>query len=232
MNPSDKAYQVKQLVEQVNQSLLPELVLTSADPLEPIHVAAYPKPWLLLGAGNYAAVLMHPDYPGYAVKVYADGKPGLEAEREVYRLLGDHPSYSTCYYADGPFLVLKQLMGTTIYDCFKQGILIPEQAVRDIEQAMHYARSVGLRPHDVHAKNIMLYQGRGLVVDVSDFLKQEPCRMWDDFKKAYYRFYYPIASRVLFPIPPFILESVRKGYQIYRRRRRKAKQLPPQVPQA
>ncbi len=232
MDRNDKAYQINQLVEQINTYLLPELVLEGEDPLEPIQVVSYPEPWTLLGAGNYAAVLSHRDYPGYAVKVYADGKPGLEAEREVYRLLGDHPSYSTCYYAEGSFLVLKQLMGTTIYDCFKRGIFIPEQAIRDIDQAMHYARSIGLRPHDVHAKNIMLHQGRGLVVDVSDFLKQEPCRMWTDFTKAYDRLYYPIASRVLFPIPPFLLEGVRKGYQIYRRRRRKTKQLPPHVPQA
>ncbi|WP_322906011.1 serine/threonine protein kinase [Paenibacillus campi] len=232
MNQMISINDVKQFVAQITTQLIPQLQLDSTDPLEPIQVLAYPQPWLLLGAGNYAAVFTHPEYPRYAVKVYAPGKPGLEAECEVYRLLGDHPSYSTCHYAEDSFLVLKQLMGTTIYDCFQRGIFIPEQAVRDIEQAMHYARSVGLRPHDVHAKNIMLYQGRGLVVDVSDFLKQEPCRMWEDFKKAYDRVYYPIASRLLFPLPPFLLEGVRKGYQIYRRRRRKTKQLPPQVPQA
>lgn len=51
----------------------------------------------------------------------------------------------------------------------KQGILITEQAIRDIDIALDYARSRGLHPHDVHAKNVMVNDGRGLIVDVSDF---------------------------------------------------------------
>jgi len=53
---------------------------------------------------------------------------------------------------------------------------------------------------------------------VSDFLKQEDCNMWDDFKKAYYGLYRPIASLWLFPVPGAVLEVVRKGYQLWRRR--------------
>ncbi|MEW4369828.1 serine/threonine protein kinase [Paenibacillus kandeliae] len=215
------------LIHYVYNDLLPQLLIESIDPLEPIQVMSYPQPWVLLGAGNYAAVLYHPDYPEHAVKVYADGKPGLEEEHGVYRLLGDHPSYSTCYYAGEQFLILKRLMGMTVYECLQKGVVIPERAIRDIDLALDYARSVNLRPHDVHAKNVMVHHGRGLIVDVSDFSKQESCRMWDDFKKAYYRLYWPVASHIIFPIPAFMLESVRKGYQLYRRRRRRIRNLPP-----
>lgn len=37
--------------------------------------------------------------------------------------------------------------------------------------------------------------------------------MWEDFKKAYYRLYKPIASRWIFPVPQALLELVRKAYK-------------------
>lgn len=210
---------MEKLLKQVTEQFLNQLVIESIHPMEPIKVRYYPKPWVLLGAGNYAAVFYHPDYTDYAVKVYAHGKPGLKEEAEVYQLLGSHPAYSCCYYAGENFLILQRLHGTTLYDCMKKGILISRQAIQDIDEALDYATSRNLRPHDVHAKNVMIADGRGLIVDVSDFSKQEDCRMWKDFKKAYTRFYWPIASRFVFPVPSFVLEGVRKGYQVYRRYR-------------
>ncbi|MEK8130667.1 hypothetical protein WMW72_22425 [Paenibacillus filicis] len=72
-----------------------------------------------------------------------------------------------------------------------------------------------MNPHDVHGKNVMLQDGRGKVVDVSDFLKQEPCQMWDDLKGAYGRFYRPWLSRL--PIPEALLNTVRRGYRVWRK---------------
>lgn len=208
---------MEQLLKQVTEHFLKQIIIESIHPMEPIQVRYYPKPWVLLGAGNYAAVFYHPDYADYAVKVYAYGKQGLQEEAEVYRLLGTHQAYSRCYYAGENFLILQKLQGTTLYECMKKGIRIPPQAIRDINLALDYAVSRNLRPHDVHGKNVMIANGRGLIVDISDFSKQEDCRMWSDFKKAYYKFYWPIASRFVFPLPGFVLEGVRKGYQIYRR---------------
>ncbi|WP_245700372.1 serine/threonine protein kinase [Paenibacillus glacialis] len=189
----------------------------SIHPNEPVKVRWVPKPWLLLGSGNYAAVFSHPDYAEYAVKIYAPGRPGLKEEAEVYKRLGNHPSYSMCYYVGSNFLILQRLKGITVYDCIKRGIPVSEQAIRDIDGALEYACSRELRPHDVHGKNIMINDGRGLVVDVSDFLKHEECTMWDDFKKAYYTLYQPLTSLWLFPVPDAVLEAVRKGYQLWRR---------------
>ncbi|SIQ95921.1 serine/threonine protein kinase [Paenibacillus macquariensis] len=210
--------EIMKLRELVTRELLEELSSESVRPDEPVKVWWLPKPWLLLGAGNYAAVFSHPDYEDYAVKIYAPGRPGLKEEAEVYKRLGDHPAYSICYYVGTDFLILKRLNGVTVYDCIKRGIPVSEQAIQDIDGALEYACSRELRPHDVHGKNIMIKDGRGLVVDVSDFLKQEDCNMWDDFKKAYYTLYRPIASLWLFPVPGAVLEAVRKGYQLWRRR--------------
>ncbi|WP_397313567.1 serine/threonine protein kinase [Paenibacillus elgii] len=202
-------------IAEIERRLLPELRIKSEQPHDPIAVYRVPVPWRLVGAGNYAAVVAHPDFPEVVVKVYAPGRPGLEEEAEVYRRLGRHPAYSEClYYGDG-YLVLRRLNGITLYDCIRKGIPIPRQVIDDIDEALAYAVSKGLRPHDVHGKNVMMRDGRGVVVDVSDFLKPEPCRMWDDLKKAYDRFYLPPLRRV--PIPGFVLNAVRKGYRLLKR---------------
>ncbi|MEM9766597.1 MAG: serine/threonine protein kinase, partial [Cyanobacteria bacterium P01_D01_bin.71] len=51
------------------ETLLPELRLTSLEPHNPVVVEFLPSPWQCLGAGNYAAVFWHPDYPEQVVKV-------------------------------------------------------------------------------------------------------------------------------------------------------------------
>ncbi|WP_410511920.1 serine/threonine protein kinase [Paenibacillus sp. BR2-3] len=209
---------MEKLQELVTGDLLRNLSIESVDPKEPVKVNRVPKPWVLLGAGNYAAVFFHPEYADCAVKVYAPGRPGQQEEAEVYRRLGHHSAYSECYYVGPDFLILKRLRGVTVYDCLKRGIPISDQAIRDIDGALEYASSRGLRPHDIHAKNLMIQDGRGLIVDVSDFLKEKDYSMWDDFKRVYYRLYQPVASRWLFPVPGPVLETVRKGYQLWRNR--------------
>ncbi|WP_248924499.1 serine/threonine protein kinase [Paenibacillus hamazuiensis] len=208
--------QLETFVRLVNEDLLPQLVVESDDPHEPVVVKRKPRPWKTLGAGNYAAVFLHPDYDEWVVKVYAPGRPGLEDEVEVYRRLGSHPAYSQCLHSGERYLILKRLTGITLYNCILRGIHIPKQVIRDIDEALAYAVSKGLNPHDVHGKNIMVKDGRGVVVDVSDFLKNEPCYMWDDLKKAYNRFYIRPFHKL--PVPEFVLNFVRKAYRRLKKR--------------
>jgi len=208
---------MKNFVYLINTQLLPHLQITSLHSTEPIVVEKIPSPWKLCGIGNYAAVLYHPAYPHWVVKVYAPGRPGLKEEVEVYQKLGDHPAYSKCYYHQENYLVLKRLTGTTLYNCMHHGIRIPRQVIIDVDQALHYARTKGLYPHDVHGKNVMMKDGRGYVVDVSDFYKQEYCSKWKDLKKAYYKIYLPFFYHFPIPVPYFVLNLVRKCYRKYKR---------------
>ncbi|GMK40791.1 serine/threonine protein kinase [Paenibacillus sp. CCS19] len=214
--------EIQTIIEWTEQELLPQLTLHSEHPGEPIRVDRYPHGWKLLGAGNYAAVFvpsLH-DMDHYAVKVYAPGREGWEEEVEVYRRIGDHPAYSCCYHAAEAqglqYLVLRRLSGKTLYNCVLDGDHIPERAIEDIDEALDYARSRGLHPHDVHGKNVMVSKGRGLVVDISDFLKEEPCMMWDDLKRAYTRIYKPFLSKRPVAIPEWVMNSVRRGYRFIR----------------
>lgn len=208
---------MKQLIEHIHCHLLPGLSIESIDPHDPVVAHRVPAPWRLLGTGNYAAVFYHPDFPEQVVKVYAPGRPGWTEEVEVYRRLGVHPAFSQCFHAEPGFLVLKRLHGVTLYDCLPRGIRIPSQVIRDIDAALNYARKQGLYPHDVHGKNVMMQGGRGLVVDVSDFLREESCAAWDDLKKAYYWFYRPFLAPLRIRVPYFLLNGVRGGYRQFRR---------------
>ncbi|MFN6560825.1 MAG: serine/threonine protein kinase [Nostoc sp. ChiSLP01] len=202
------------LLKSIDRDLLPSLQIESVNPRDPIKVKYLSQPWRLLGIGNYAAVVVRPDYPECVVKIYAPGRPGYEEEVEVYRRLGFHPAFSECLYAADGFLVLKRLDGITLYDCMHLGLPIPQQVIRDIDEALDYARSRGLHPHDVHGRNVMMHQGRGLVVDISDFLHQETCSKWNDLKKAYYWLYRPVLRPLRLRVPYSALNMLRKTYRL------------------
>ncbi|WP_414753494.1 serine/threonine protein kinase [Anabaena sp. CCY 9910] len=215
--------------ESIYQELLPSLQIESVNPRNLIQVTYVPQPWLLLGKGNYAAVVYHPDYPEFVVKIYAPRRPGYEEEVEVYHRLGSHPAFSECLYAQDGFLVLKRLYGTTLYDCMHLGLPIPKQVIRDIDEALEYARSRGLYPHDVHGRNVIMHEGRGLVVDISDFLHQEPCSKWHNLKKAYYWLYLPVLRPLRLPVPYSALDWIRKCYRLGTSCKQLCRQLAPKL---
>ncbi len=205
---------IQQLILSIHQELVPTLRIESVNPRNPVQVHYLPEPWRVLGTGNYAAVVYHPNHPDVVVKIYAPGRPGFEEELEVYRRLGFHPAFSECFYAQEGLLVLKRLYGVTLYDCINRGLRIPKQVIRDIDEALDYARDRGLHPHDIHGRNVMMHEGRGLVVDISDFLHQDICSKWNNLKKAYYWFYLPFVYPLRLRIPYFLLDIVRKSYRL------------------
>ncbi|NEQ51512.1 MAG: serine/threonine protein kinase [Leptolyngbya sp. SIO3F4] len=216
MDTAQHGQVLETLVKVVYQELRSQVVLQSISPHDPIEVQDIPEPWQLLGTGNYAAVFMHPEYPNLVVKIYAPGRPGFEAEMEVYRKLGHHPAFSQCFYAQDNFLILKRLAGITLYNCLHRGLRIPRQVILDIDKALEYARSRGLRPHDVHGKNVMMQEGRGLVVDISDFLREGSGSAWNDLKKFYYWIYRPFLSPLRLRIPLSLLDISRGVYRLIR----------------
>lgn len=209
-----------QLLERIHGQLLPGLCIQCPDPHDPVRVVRLPSPWHTLGCGNYAAVLHHPHHPGLVVKVYGPGRPGLDQEAEVYRRIGCHRAFSECFHADSGFLVLRRLHGTTLYDCLRQGIPIPVQVIDDVDAALAYAVARGLHGHDVHGRNVMLHEGRGLIVDISDFLNPEPCRAWQDLRWAYQTLYLPLIAPTGMRAPGAALDTVRRSYRLWRTLRR------------
>lgn len=201
------------LHELISQNLIPALRVESIQDTDPVVVHEVPSPWQVLGCGNYAAVLVHPRFNDVVVKVYAPGRPGLQEEVEVYDRLGEHVSFSRCWGFGENYLMLKRWFGVTLYDCVLRGIPIPSQVIQDIDEALEYAQARGLNPHDVHGRNIMVVEGRGVVVDVSDFLVEEDCGAWEDLKNAYKWFYRPFILPLGVKIPHAVLNLVRRSYR-------------------
>lgn len=202
----------------IENELIKEIKIKSVNPCDPVRVEYIPDNWILLGNGNYAVVVYHKDYPDYAVKIYAQGREGIEQEKIVYKKLGKNKYFSECYYFGDNYLILKRLRGKTLYDCLKKGIYIPEQVIKDIDNAISYAKKRELYPHDIHFKNVMLYNGRGIIIDISDFLKREYCPLWHDCKKFYYKVYK--RSPIIVPMPNFFLNITRKVYRLYKKIRK------------
>ncbi|MFD0825384.1 serine/threonine protein kinase [Neobacillus sp. M.A.Huq-85] len=204
-------------IKLIEKELLPYIQLISPNPFDPIFVRNHSKSWKTIGNGNYAGVFSHGSNPGRVVKVYGRSPEELNKEIEVYKRLGNHETFSNLIAYGENYLVLKKLEGITLFNAIIKGIPIPERVIKDIDRGLDYARSVGLNPYDVHGKNVVMYEGRGYIVDVSDFYKEGYCSKWDDLKKGYYKIYQPFLFKLHPRIPFFIVDGVRKGYRVYRK---------------
>ncbi|MCP8969188.1 serine/threonine protein kinase [Ectobacillus ponti] len=211
---------VEAFVQAAEEGLLRHLKIESEDPYEPIEVKHVPAGWTCIGVGNYAAVFTYHAEKRWVVKVYARDYEGIEQEAQVYKQLGQHPAYSHLLHRGNTYLVLKRLHGLTLYETIHRGVRIPEQVIQDIEEALVYARKRGLRPCDVHGKNVMMHEGRGYVVDVSDFYKEQEDRKWRDLVKAYRLIYKPFLYKYPIPVPYALLDFVRRAYRLYRKGRK------------
>jgi len=180
---------------------------------DPVRVLAHPAHWRCVGIGTSAAVFQPQDHPLLAVKVYAP--PFVhEAEEEggIYEQLGDTAYFPTYYGRGDNYLLLAYRPGKNVYDCLVAGEHIPEQVLHDVEAAIAYARERGLNPSDLHVKNIMVYEGRGYVVDPSKYRRTKDCKRWDALKSAYYDYYLDL-YRPGRTCPAWILETIRKWYK-------------------
>ena len=213
--------QITQYIKLIENELLTKIELQSPSPFDPIIVKNQSKSWRTIGSGNYAGVFAHESNPNWVVKIYGRNPEELKKEIEVYKKLGNHESYSRLLDYGENYLILKKLEGITLFDALVKGVPIPENVIQDIDAGLEYARKIGLNPFDVHGKNVVMHNGRGYIVDVSDFYKQGICHKWKDLKKAYYKIYRPYILKFHPPIPFFIVDGVRKGYRFYRKLKKK-----------
>ncbi|KAA9030653.1 serine/threonine protein kinase [Niallia endozanthoxylica] len=177
---------------------------------EPVSIHGSSDHLRCIGIGTDAAVFQSIDVPAYAFKMYANDKmEKIQIEKKVYELLGDSPYFSTCFGFKDNYLVLNFEEGINLYDCLVQGIPIPKQVIKDIDDAREYARQKGLNPRDIHLKNVLLQNGRAKIIDVSEYVQPGNDFRWEHLKKGYDRYYHLIEGK---PIPLKIIETIRKRY--------------------
>ena len=208
---------IEKYIKLIGNELLPNIQLSADSPFDPIQVKNDSNTWKTIGSGNYAGVFSHESHPKWVVKVYGRSPQELTKEVEVYRKLGYHPSFSSLIDYGDNYLILKRIEGITLFDAVIKGIPIPESVIHDVDKGIKYAKDIGLNPYDVHGKNVVMSNGRGYIVDVSDFYKQDRCHKWEDLKKAYYKIYRPFLYKYHPPIPFYVVDSVRKWYRLYRK---------------
>ncbi|MCH6268572.1 serine/threonine protein kinase, partial [Neobacillus citreus] len=132
-----------------------------------------------------------------------------EVEKYVYEHLKGSRYFPQLYGSGINYIVLSFEEGVTFYDCLLQGIPITEQAIQDVEEAREYVRSQGLNPRDIHLKNILLQNGRGKVLDVSEYVKKGNDRRWEHLVWAYKNFYSFISG---IQVPLWILKTIKHWY--------------------
>lgn len=189
---------------------LNEITVHSNPNNEPVTVHGYSDDLTCIGVGTDAAVFRSDRAPAYAFKLYAEDKVSkIEIEKEVYNKIGHSPYFATCYGASEKFLVLSYEEGTTLFECLLRGIHVPEQAIQDVENAREYIRNIGLNPRDIHLKNVLLHNGRAIILDVSEYVLSGNDFRWEHLKKAYDEFYHLFDGKA---VPYWLLEVIRKWY--------------------
>lgn len=177
---------------------------------QPVTIIGFAAGLTCVGIGTDAAVFRFDKTPNYVFKVYsAEALKKKDIEKRVYERL-KQCSYFPLLYGAGPnYIVLSFEQGVTLYDCLLQGIPIPEQVIQDVEEAREFIRSQGLNPRDIHLKNVILQNGRGKVIDVSEYIKEGNDNRWEHLVWAYKNFY-PFISGV--NVPLWILETIKLWY--------------------
>lgn len=196
----------KELIEKA----VNHIKVKSAPNNEQVRTAGEHKDLQLIAVGTDAAVFRFRSSPELAIKIFASDKLAkLTMELDVYRKIGDSIFYPKCYGSGANYMILSFEEGITLYDCIVRGISIPEQVIIDVEKARSEVLEKGLNPRDIHLKNILMYNGRAKIVDVSEYMVEGNDLRWEYLKRGYEEHYHLIDGK---PVPLWIVETVRKWF--------------------
>ncbi|NMO97873.1 serine/threonine protein kinase [Paenibacillus lemnae] len=177
---------------------------------DPVLIEGEAEDLQCIGIGTDAAVFLYDPFPLYAYKLYAtEAIPKIQAEVTVYQALKGSPFFPVYYGHGERYVVISHESGMNLYDCLLYGISIPRQVTQDVEEARSYVREQGLNPRDIHLKNVLLQDGRGKVLDVSEYIQEGNDQRWEHLMWAYDHVYPLIEGKKL---PLWVLEAVKNGY--------------------
>lgn len=144
----------------------------------------------VIGVGKRATVFKIKNV-GKAIKVFHPKYVDVvQKEVEAYSLLSEENPYFAKMYEYGEnFVIIDYIEGYTLYECLSRGIIIEETVIKQIDEAIEYARSKGLNPSDVHVKNIILNGNQLKIIDLEGFVREGKCYRWKNLKRYYYRYY-------------------------------------------
>ncbi|WP_404408189.1 protein kinase family protein [Jeotgalibacillus malaysiensis] len=150
----------------------------------------------LIGVGRSAAVFKIKGQ-NKVMKVFFPGhEKTAKEEAEIYHLLAGSEFYPSVYDSGDNYLVIDYVEGKTFFQCLSEGIVIEKKHIDEVDEALGVARNRGLKPSDVHLRNIILKpDGHVMMIDLARFRQDKVYdRQWDDLKKAwkyYHKSYFP-----------------------------------------
>ncbi|WP_338750306.1 serine/threonine protein kinase [Bacillus sp. FJAT-52991] len=194
--------------------LIKELEIIADSENKLVTIQSLPDQLTCVGKGTDAAVFVHADFPQYAFKIFAYGKEEKRwNETKAYEKLNNHPYFPKFYGTGERFVVISYEHGTNLYDCLIAGIYIPPRMIEQVDEAIAYARQVGLNPRDIHLKNIIMQGHTIKLIDVSEYVLPGNDERWEHLKEGY-RMYYPLIAHRKIPVE--LIDFAKAHYQKYK----------------
>jgi len=166
----------------------------------------------LIGCGCSSAVFRSKKFPDVAVKVYSpEYRDEVFLETLAYKKVRDLKYFPRLHFYGRYFLAIDYIEGKSLYDCLIEGIEIPDDIVRQVDEAINLAKGRGLVPSDVHFKNIILNGDMISLIDLSDYLSAKHVTRWDRLKFFYKTVYKPMLKGIR--VPKKLVDFFRKAYK-------------------
>ncbi|WP_059104811.1 hypothetical protein [Shouchella shacheensis] len=166
----------------------------------------------LIGSGRSAYVFKLP-HANKAIKIfYSPFEHLAKLEAEIYDRLDGCSYFPKLFEVGTTYLVMDYIEGKTLFQCMLEGRRVHHRHIKEVDEAIAFARKKGLNPSDIHLHNLLLTKdGTMKVIDVARFKQTKNCTQWRDLKQAFDRYY----SRRLFPkkLPAFCLNAISKIYK-------------------
>ncbi|MEH6944563.1 protein kinase domain-containing protein [Bacillus sp. JJ722] len=165
-----------------------------------------------IGTGRSACVFRIKD-TNKVIKVFPSCFKHIALEEaDIYKRLTHIHYFPEIYETGCNYIVMDYIQGETLFECLSKGITIEEKQVQTIDEVLQLTRKTGLNPSDIHLRNIFITSDKKVkIIDVARFKQTKNCEMWNDLKRAYFRFY----LKPYFPrkIPKIILNLIAVLYK-------------------
>lgn len=206
-----KEWEKKKLKKQISSLVAGTSVRSNR--LDFVDVISDNKNFSLIGCGCSSAVFRSVNFPEVAVKVYSPAHRDEVLEETIaYKKVSGLKYFPKLYLYGSNFLAIEFIEGRSLYECLIEGIEIPDEVIRQVDEAIALARDRGLLPSDIHFKNVILTGDGVKLVDLSDYLAAEHVSRWDRLKFFYKTVYKPLLKGIR--IPKNVVDFWRKFFKL------------------
>ncbi|EZH64776.1 serine/threonine protein kinase [Bacillaceae bacterium JMAK1] len=180
------------------------------------YIAASAHPDLSICGIGRSAVVFKIKEQKRVIKVYYPPYQHVAKNEQInYKKVAGDPRYPKLYEVGHNYIVLDYIEGKTFFQCLQEGVPILPEHVKQVDDALLFARNRGLNPSDIHLHNLIITKrGDVCIIDIARFSQSKPCEQWNDLKTGYYRYYH----KAYFPskLPKWLMNVVAALYRTHK----------------